>query len=46
MKKVSTTVTYGVLILAAAVMCFPVLFSLALSVSDLNDSLAGDSIPD
>ena len=46
MKKVSTTVTYGVLILAAAVMCFPVLFSLALSFSDLNDILAGDYIPD
>ena len=45
MKKVSTTVTYGVLILAAAVMCFPVLFSLALSFSDLNDILAGDYIP-
>ena len=46
MKKVSTTVTYGVLILAAAVMCFPVLFALALSFSDLNDILAGDYIPD
>ena len=45
MKKVSTTVTYVILILAAAVMCFPVLFSLALSFSDLNDILAGDYIP-
>ena len=45
MKKASITVTYGILILAAVVMCFPVLFSLALSFSDLNDILAGDYIP-
>ena len=35
----------GVLLIAAAVMCFPVLFSLALSFSDLNDILKGDYIP-
>ena len=45
MKKASITVTYGILILAAVVMCIPVLFSLALSFSDLNDILAGDYIP-
>ena len=44
-RKLSTGVTYGVLIIAAAVMCFPVLFSLALSFSDLNDILKGDYIP-
>ena len=27
-RKLSTGVTYGVLLIAAAVMCFPVLFSL------------------
>lgn len=46
MNKTRTIVTYAVLTVAAVVMCFPVLFSLCLSFSDLSDILRGDYLPD
>lgn len=45
MKKTQTVATYVILTFAAVIVCFPVLFSLALSFSDLNDILKGDYIP-
>ena len=35
MKKVETTLTYIILTIAAVFVCFPILFSVALSFSDL-----------
>ena len=45
MNKTRTIVSYAVLTVAAVVMCFPVLFSLCLSFSDLSDILRGDYLP-
>lgn len=45
MKKVETTVTYVILTIAALFICFPILFSVALSFSSLEDILRGDYIP-
>ncbi len=46
MKKTQIAITYVILLIAAVFMCFPVLFSLSLSFSDLSDILRGDYIPD
>lgn len=40
-----TALTYGILILAAVVVCFPVLFSLSLSFLNIEDILRGNYIP-
>lgn len=45
MRKTQKIVTYAILLFAAVLICFPVIFSVALSFSDLNDILKGDYIP-
>lgn len=45
MKKMETGITYLVLTAAAVLICFPILFSAALSFSSLDDILKGDYIP-
>ena len=42
---VHTALTYGILTLAAVVVCFPVLFSLSLSFLNIEDILQGNYIP-
>ena len=45
MRKTQTAVTYIILTAAAVLVCFPILFSICLSFSDLNDILQGNYIP-
>ena len=45
MRKTQITVSYIILTVAAILVCFPILFSICLSFSDLNDILKGDYIP-
>ena len=37
MRKTQITVSYIILTVAAILVCFPILFSICLSFSDLND---------
>lgn len=46
MKKTQLTITYIVLIAAAIFICFPVLFSVSLSFSNMSDILNGKYLPD
>lgn len=45
MKAVRNTLTYVILGVSAILICFPILFSVALSFSDLPDILKGQYIP-